>query len=85
MRYKVEFTASALREFRALDRQIQRRISAKISELTENPLHAGAKKFHGEADHWRIRVGDYRIIYRVEKHRVVIVVVRIGHRREVYR
>jgi mRNA interferase RelE/StbE len=85
MRYKVEFTASALREFRALDRQIQRRIAAKISELTENPLQAGAKKFHGEADHWRIRVGDYRIIYRVEKHRVVIVVVRIGHRREVYR
>jgi mRNA interferase RelE/StbE len=85
MRYKVEFTASALREFRALDRQIQRRISAKIPELTENPLLAGANKFHGEADHWRIRVGDYRIIYRVEKHRVVIVVVRIGHRREVYR
>jgi mRNA interferase RelE/StbE len=85
MRYTVEFTASAAREFRALDRQMQRRISAKASELAEDPFSAGVRKFQGEGDHWRIRVGDYRVIYRVEKRRVVIVIVRIGHRREVYR
>jgi mRNA interferase RelE/StbE len=76
---------SALQEFHALDRQVQRRISTKISELSENPFPAGVKKFHGEANHWRLRIGDYRVIYRVEKHRVVIVVVPIEHRREVYR
>jgi mRNA interferase RelE/StbE len=85
MRYKVEFAASAAREFRALDRQLQRRVSAKVAELAEDPFPAGVCKFQGEPDHWRIRIGDYRVIYRVEKRRVVIVIVRIGHRREVYR
>jgi mRNA interferase RelE/StbE len=85
MRYAIEFTASALRELRALDRQIQRRISAKIEALRDDPFPPGVQKFQGEADHWRIRVGDYRVIYRIEKQRVVVVIVRIGHRREVYR
>ena len=85
MRYTIEFTASALREFRALERQIQRRISAKIEALRTDPFPPGVGKYQGEADHWRIRVGDYRIIYRIEKLRVVIVIVRIGNRREVYR
>ncbi len=85
MRYTIEFTASALREFRALDRHIQRRISAKIEGLRDDPFPAGVRKFQGQADHWRIRVGDYRVIYRIERQRVVIVIVRLGHRREVYR
>jgi len=85
MRYTLEFTASAAREFRALDRKKQRRISTKVSELANDPFPAGVRKFQGEEDHWRIRVGDYRVIYRVEKCRVVIVIVKIGHRREVYR
>jgi mRNA interferase RelE/StbE len=85
MRYTVEFTASAAREFRALDRQLQRRVSTKVAELAGDPFPPGVRKFQGEEDHWRIRVGDYRVIYRVEKRRVVIVIVRIGHRREVYR
>jgi len=83
MRYTLEFTASAAQEFRALDRQ--RQISTKVSELADDPFPVGVRKFQGEEDHWRIRVGDYRVIYRVEKRRVVIVIVRIGHRREVYR
>jgi mRNA interferase RelE/StbE len=84
MRYTLEFTASAAQEFRALDRQRQRLISTKVSELADDPFPVGVRKFQGEED-LRIRVGDYRIIYRVEKRRVVIVIVRIGHRREVYR
>ena len=85
MQYTIEFTASALREFRALDRQIQRRVSAQIEELRDDPFPPGVQKFQGEAGHWRIRIGNYRIIYRIEKLRVVIVIVKIGHRREVYR
>jgi mRNA interferase RelE/StbE len=85
MRYAIEFTASALRELRALDRPSQRRLSAKIEELRDDPFPPGVRKFQGEADHWRIRVGDYRVIYRIEKQRVVIVIVRVRHRREVYR
>jgi mRNA interferase RelE/StbE len=85
MRYTIEFTASASREFRALDRTMQRRISAKIEDLRDAPFPPGVRQFKGEVDLWPIRLGDYRIIYRIEKRRMVIVIVRIGHRREVYR
>ena len=86
MRYTLEFTASAAQEFRAVDRQRQRRMPTKVSESADDPFPVGVRKLQGEEDHWGIRVGDYRIIccvYCVEKRRIVI--VRIGHRREVYR
>ena len=85
MRYSIEFTTSALREFKALERAMQRRIGSKISELGVNPCPPGAKKLQGEADHFRMRIGDYRVIYRLDGKRVVIVVIRIGHRKDVYR
>jgi mRNA interferase RelE/StbE len=85
MRYTLEFTTSALREFRGLERQVQRRIAAKIKDLCDHPFPSGSKKLHGKPDHIRIRVGDYRVIYRIDGSRVVVVIVRIDHRREVYR
>ncbi|MGB7599964.1 MAG: type II toxin-antitoxin system RelE/ParE family toxin [Candidatus Sulfotelmatobacter sp.] len=85
MRYVLEFTASATREFRDLDRQLQRRITEKVIALCEDPFPPGSKKLKAQLDHFRIRVGDYRVIYRIDGKRVVIVIVRIGHRREVYR
>ncbi len=85
MPYTVEFTASAIREFKALERPLQRRIVTRINQLAENPLPPDAKKLHGLRDHYRIRVSEYRVIYRVEGRRLAIVVVKIGHRREVYR
>jgi len=85
MSYRVEFAASALREFRALERPIQRRIATCIDELAANAFPPDVKKLQGAPDHYRIRVGDYRVIYRVEKKRVTIILVKIGHRREVYR
>ncbi len=85
MRYKLEFTESARRELRALDGQMRRRISTKLTELCEQPLPSGVKKLHGLQDHFRVRVGDYRVIYRVDGNRLVVVIVRIGHRRDIYR
>jgi mRNA interferase RelE/StbE len=85
MRYSLEFTKSALRELQALDAQLKRRIGEKITALCEEPFPAGIKKLQGEPDHYRLRVGDYRVVYRVDGRRVVIVIVRVGHRREVYR
>jgi mRNA interferase RelE/StbE len=79
MRYTLEFTSSALREFRALDQQVQRRITAKITALCGDPFPPGFKKLQAQSEHIRLRVGDYRIIYRVDRHRVVVVIVRIGH------
>jgi mRNA interferase RelE/StbE len=85
MPYTVEFARPALREFKALERSTQLRIATHIEELAENPFPPGCKKLKGEPDHYRIRMGDYHMIYRVERSRVTIIVVKIGHRREVYR
>ena len=83
--YTVEFAASALREFKVLERAVQRRIATHIDELAGNPFPPGSKKLKGSPDHYRIRVGDYRVIYKVDGKRLVILVLKIGHRREVYR
>lgn len=85
MRYSLEFTTSALREFKSLDHPVQERIAAKATALCDSPFPPGVKKLQAQPDHYRVRVGDYRIIYRVDGRRVVIVIVRVGHRRDVYR
>ena len=85
MRYKLEFTTSAFREFRSLDAVVQKRITTKVTSLCDDPFPSGAKKLQGLSGHFRVRVGDYRIIYRVDGQRVVVVIVSVGHRREIYR
>ncbi|HLZ43464.1 MAG TPA: type II toxin-antitoxin system RelE/ParE family toxin [Candidatus Sulfotelmatobacter sp.] len=85
MRYSVDFTSSAAREFKALDPQFRRRIGEKITALCDEPFPSGSKKLKGQADHFRIRVGDFRVVYRIDGKRMVVVIVRIGHRKEVYR
>lgn len=85
MPYAVGFASSALRELKALERAMQRRIATYIDELADNPYPPGAKKLHGTTDHYRIRVGDYRVIYRVDGKRVTVLILKIGHRREIYR
>jgi mRNA interferase RelE/StbE len=84
MRYALEFTSSALREFRALEKQARRRIAGKITQLSDNPFPHGSKKLECKPDHIRIRVGDYRVIDRVDGRGVVVVIMRVAHRREVY-
>ena len=85
MAYTIEFTTSATRELKALERAIQRRIATHIASLAMAPFPPGSKKLQGAPDLYRIRVGDYRILYRVDGKRVTILIVRIGHRRDVYR
>jgi mRNA interferase RelE/StbE len=85
MPYSIRFTPHARRDFSALDRTVQQRLQRHMDRLAENPFPQGAKKLHAEEPYYRIRVGDYRVIYKVEAHQLVIIVVRIGHRRGVYR
>jgi mRNA interferase RelE/StbE len=85
MLYSVQFTPRAQRDFSALDRAIQQRLRRRIDRLAEDPFPVGAKKLHGEEPFYRIRVSDYRVIYKVEADELVVIVVKIGHRREVYR
>lgn len=86
MTYTVELSATAWKQLAAIDRVTQTRIRERLEALAENPHPPGAKKLQGrEGDSWRIRIGDYRAVYTVENDRLYVLVVRIGHRREVYR
>ncbi|MCC6580112.1 MAG: type II toxin-antitoxin system RelE/ParE family toxin [Phycisphaeraceae bacterium] len=85
MSYRIELAPSAARAFTRLDRGIQRRIRDAIDGLQDNPRPAGVRKLTGADDLWRIRVGDYRVVYRIEDHRLLVLVVRIAHRRDIYR
>ena len=85
MLYSIQFTPRAQRDFSALDRAIQQRLRRHIDRLAGNPFPIGAEKLHAEAPFDRIRVSDYRVIYQVEANEMLVIVVKIGHRREVYR
>lgn len=83
--YAVEFLPSAARALANLDDGVRRRIARRIDQFAAEPRGGGAIMLRGADDVWRARVGDYRILYRVEDDRLVILVIRIGHRRDVYR
>ncbi|MFA9479847.1 type II toxin-antitoxin system RelE/ParE family toxin [Phycisphaerales bacterium AB-hyl4] len=68
-----------------MDRTTQRRIVRLLDHLAEYPRPEGVVKMQGEENLWRLRIGDYQLIYEVYDDRLVVVVLRVGHRREVYR
>jgi mRNA interferase RelE/StbE len=85
--YIVEYLAEASKELALLDKPIQRIIKEKIDTLAANPdiLKNNIKALKGEhGGKYRLRVGDYRIIYRLQNEVVTITIIRIGHRKEVY-
>lgn len=84
-RYAVQFRPAALRQLRKLPRDSLRRIQAATEDLRDEPRPEGAAKLAGAHDLWRIRVGVYRVVYVIADDALVVTVVRIGHRREVYR
>jgi mRNA interferase RelE/StbE len=85
MPYRVELAPAAARELRRLDRSIQQRIGDALDALQQNPRPAGCKKLSGPAGWWRVRVGDYRIVYSIHDDRLLVLVVRVAHRKDVYR
>ncbi len=85
MSYRVEFTTAAARQLRKLPRPARERILAAIEKLGEEPRPPGATKLVGEEVAWRLRVGDYRIVYDVLDDVLTVVIVQAGHRREVNR
>jgi len=84
-RYQIELTPAARRDLKSVPARVRKQIDKRILALAENPYPPGSKKLRGAEGFHRIRVGDYRILYIVETHRLVIVIVTIGHRRDVYR
>lgn len=85
--YRVEFTKSAKKEFFRLPKKTQGKILEAVSFLKQNPLSEllNIKKIRGGEDLYRVRVGDYRMVYTVKNKVLLIVVIKIGHRKDIYR
>ena len=85
MKYKVEFKRSAAKALKKIPKSDQRRIRDRIDSLAENLPESATTKMKGDNPFHRIRVGDYRIIYEIHGDILVIMVLKIGHRKAVYR
>ena len=85
MTYSIELSASAAKAVAKLDKPNRLRIVGAIELLSVDPRPPGAKMLRGgDQGRWRVRVGDYRIVYAIEDNRIVVLVLRVAHRREVY-
>ena len=85
MTYRIEFSPAAARQLRKLDGDVRRRIQAVVELLARDPLPAGATKLVGGRGEWRVRTGTHRIVYEIDDGVLVVLVLAVGHRREVYR
>ena len=83
--YRIEVSATAEKQIRKLPGEDQVRVLRAIRPLATEPIPPGSRKVHGYDDVFRIRVETYRILYRVEGRRLLIIILKIGHRREIYR
>ena len=85
MGYSIEFSNRAAKDLLKLPSKIRVALGRSIEKLSVSQRPVGSQKLKGEDSLYRIRVGDYRIIYSVEDSKLVVLVVKIGHRREIYR
>ena len=84
LRYSIQIKSSALKSIQKLDAPIRRRIVGRIDRLAENPT--SGTRLKGELEGlWRVREGDFRIIYELRRSEVTVLVLRVAHRREAYR
>jgi len=83
--YKVYIERTAERDLKQLSSQLFGRIVAKVKALASNPRPPGSRKITGSKNDWRIRIGDYRVIYEVDDAERAVRIMRVRHRREVYR
>ena len=85
-RYKILFQKSAYKEYKSLPQSVRLRVDQALEMLSIDPLSEVLrfKKIRGKENHYRIQVGDYRIIYSPQTAALIVRVIRIGHRRDVY-
>ena len=85
VQYRVEVLPPAARQLRKLDVPARRRVQAAIELLAIDPRPAGAKQLVGGIGEWRVRTGDYRVVYEIHDDVLLVLVVAVGHRRNIYR
>ena len=84
-RYRVEVSATAERQIAKLQLPDRVRVLRAIRALADEPLPPGTRKLTGYEDVWRVRVGVYRILYSIDGGRLLVLVLKVGHRKDVYR
>jgi mRNA interferase RelE/StbE len=84
LKYPLDIKQSAQKELDALDDTLFTRIDRKILALADNPRPVGCKKLKGYKDQWRIRIGDYRVIYVIDNATKTVTVTHVAHRRKVH-
>ena len=85
MRYRIAFRPAAERSFLKLSVSVRTRLQPQIEALAVEPRPPGVRKLAGSRDRWRIRVGDFRVIYEIHDDVLLVLVLTIGHRKDVYR
>ena len=84
MNYVVNLTPAAARQLRKFDPPTRRRLQAVIEHLADEPRPPAATRLVGGAGEWRVRTGDYRVIYEIHDAELLVLVLRMAHRREIY-
>jgi mRNA interferase RelE/StbE len=84
MRFQIIWSESAVNELKKLDRTLSKRIFNKVSQLSENPYHFDVIKMVGDP-YFRLRVGDYRVIFDIQNDLLRILIIKVGHRKNIYR
>ena len=84
-RYSIEISRTAAKQLRELPSDGRRRVARRMVALGDDPYPPGSRKLTGYDDVFRIRVGTYRVLYSVEGRRLTIIILKIGHRKDVYR
>ena len=85
MTYRITLTPAAARQLRKFDPQARRQMQATLELLSSDPRPPAATQLVGGAGEWRVCTGDYRIVYEIEDEELFVLVLRVGHRREIYR
>lgn len=85
MAYRIELTPAAGRDFKRLPEAARRRIAPRIDALAGEPRPAGVLPLTGMHSYYRLRIGDFRVIYKVEDDHLLVLVIRVANRREAYR
>ncbi|OUZ12178.1 plasmid stabilization protein [Aeromicrobium sp. PE09-221] len=82
--YRIEVSPAAARQLRKLDPPARRRVQAAVELLVSEPRPPGAKKLAGGSGEWRVRTGDFRVVYEIDDGVLRVLVVAVGHRRDIY-
>ena len=82
--YKIKIKRSAERDLKRFPNALFLRINQHILALRDNPRPPGVRKLQGDLEGWRVRVGDYRIVYQIDDDAKTVTIVRVRHRRDVY-